>query len=31
MNTTLSTSAAEEQFGRRVAARLSAGAEDLPH
>ncbi len=30
MNTTLSTSAAEEQFGRRVAARLSAGAEDLP-
>ena len=32
MNTTLSTSAAtEEQFARRVAARLSAGAEDLPH
>ncbi|KWT72128.1 MULTISPECIES: DUF3619 family protein [unclassified Variovorax] len=32
MNTTLSTSAAtEEQFGRQVAARLTAGAEDLPH
>lgn len=32
MNTTLSTSAAtEEQFGRQVAARLSAGAQDLPH
>ncbi|VTU35619.1 hypothetical protein H4CHR_03703 [Variovorax sp. PBS-H4] len=32
MNTTLSTSAStEEQFGRLVAARLSAGAKDLPH
>ena len=33
MNTTLSTTAAatEELFGRRVAARLSAGTQDLPH
>ena len=33
MNTTLSTTAAatEEQFGRRVAARLSAGTLELPH
>ena len=33
MNTTLSTTSAatEELFGRRVAARLSAGTQDLPH
>ena len=33
MNTTLSTTsaAAEAQFGRQVAARLSAGTQDLPH
>ncbi|WP_076998463.1 DUF3619 family protein [Variovorax sp. KK3] len=33
MNTTLSTTAAatEELFGRRVAARLSAGTQQLPH
>lgn len=33
MNTTLSTTAAatEEQFGRRVAARLSDGTQELPH
>jgi hypothetical protein len=33
MNTTLSASSAasEEQFGRRLAARLSAGNHDLPH
>jgi hypothetical protein len=33
MNTTLSTtsSATEAQFGRQVAARLSAGTHDLPH
>jgi hypothetical protein len=33
MNTTLSTTAAaaEEQFGRRMAARLSAGTLELPH
>ena len=34
MNTTLSTpsaAATEAQFGRRVAARLSAGTQDLPH
>jgi len=33
MNTTLSTTSAatEAQFGRRVAARLSAGTQDLPH
>ena len=33
MKTTLSTSseALEAQFGRRVAARLTAGGEDLPH
>ena len=33
MNTTLSTTSAatEAQFGRQVAARLSAGTQDLPH
>ena len=33
MNTTLSTpsAATEAQFGRQVAARLSAGTQDLPH
>ncbi|HJS03981.1 MAG TPA: DUF3619 family protein [Variovorax sp.] len=33
MNTTLSTisAEAEAQFGRQVAARLSAGTQDLPH
>ena len=33
MNTTFSTTSAatEAQFGRRVAARLSAGTQDLPH
>jgi len=33
MNTKVSTSsfAVEDQFGRRVAARLSAGSQELPH